>query len=596
MTDWTPANDNDSSNDTNADPGTGRSAGRPTKKKRSKTSRRRTKKKVIKKADAGAGVEPVSTTTDSPDATDTPKTDRRDRSRAPRKPRDLRQQRREEQAEANAAREENPDAEPTQHDDDAPATPPRKKKPAGKTDGKWEEIFAGKTFRELNLRKSVLRALDEAGFKSPTKIQAELVPLVMSGRDVLGQSRTGSGKTAAFGLPVVERCIRGLEFQAIVLAPTRELAIQINDELSMLGKFTPLSFAAVYGGQKIETQAKKLAKRPEVIVATPGRLMDMMNRGHIHFGNIRFAILDEVDRMLDIGFRDDIKKILGSIRSTDHQTVFVSATISKEIEELARKFMKPDAERLETVGGSLTVSLVDQHYISVQPWDKSRLLSHMIREEEPELGLVFCRMKRTVDKITTGLKKDGIKAEAIHGDLPQAKRDRIMRELRAGRLHILVASDLAARGIDVDGITHVINFDLPDDPEIYVHRIGRTARAGRGGVAFSFVSPDQGPLLTEVEKLANTHIPPYEIHGFEPGPVPRGVIEEREKEEKHAEMLKGRNRYTASRPELPANATVDPSKFPGGIVPAQLPKRRLGGRMKTSRALKRESSGKPASD
>jgi len=482
-----------------------------------------------------------------------------------------------------------------------PVEKPRRKtdnsKPRGKADKKWEEIFAGKTFRQLGLRGSILKSLDAAGFEAPTKIQAELIPLALTGKDILGQSRTGSGKTAAFGLPVVNNCVRGIEFQAIILAPTRELAIQITDELASLARYTPLNFATVYGGQKIETQASRLAKRPEVVVATPGRLMDMMNRGHIHLGNVRFAVLDEVDRMLDIGFRDDIKKILGAIRSTEHQTMFVSATISDEIESLGRTFMQKDAERLVTTGGSLTVSLVDQRYISVEPWDKPRLLTHVVNYEKPELALVFCRMKRTVDKITNGLKKDGINAEAIHGDLPQGKRNSIMKQLRAGKLHVLVASDLAARGIDVDGITHVINFDLPEDPEIYVHRIGRTARAGRGGVAFSFVSPDQGPLLTQVEKLANTHIPAYETHGFDPGPVPSDIEKERVTQEKRRETLKSMNRYTASRPELPAESgALDPAKFPGGIVPTKLPKRRLGGKMKTSRVIKLEAAQKMSKD
>jgi len=519
----------------------------------------------------------------------------RSRERLSRAPRDLR--RRKEEAEEAAAEDgggvERTVAEAASKTPASAAKPDRK--PRGKTDAKWEEIFAGKTFRDLGLRKTVLRALDEAGFASPTKIQAEMVPLAMKGVDIMGQSRTGSGKTAAFGLPVVNNSIRGLEFQTIILAPTRELAIQITDELSMFAKYTPLQIATVYGGQKIETQAKKLSKRPEIIVATPGRLMDMMNRGYLHLGNVRFAILDEVDRMLDIGFRDDIRKILGAIRSTEHQTVFVSATISEEIEQLSRKFMRKDAERLETTGGSLTVSLVDQRYIPVEPWDKSRLLSHLIEREEPELALVFCRMKRTVDKITANLRRDGVKAEAIHGDLPQRKRDKIMKDLRAGHLHVLVASDLAARGIDVAGITHVINFDLPDDPEIYVHRIGRTARAGRGGVAFSFVSPEQGPLLTQVEILANTHIPPYEIEGFKPGPVPENVVEERQKEEERKEMLKGRNRYAASKPALPADQKLDQSKFPGGVVPAKLPKRRLGGRMKTNKVIQREQVEKSLS-
>ncbi|MFG0292315.1 MAG: DEAD/DEAH box helicase [Phycisphaerales bacterium JB050] len=458
-----------------------------------------------------------------------------------------------------------------------------KGKPQGKTDKKWEEIFAGKSFEDIGLRGTVRKALAELGFKSPTKIQAEMVPLVLAGKDVLGQSRTGSGKTAAFGLPVINNCIRGLPFQAVILAPTRELAIQITDELRSFAKYTPLKMVTVYGGQKIDTQAKSLAKNPEIIVATPGRYMDMIGRGYLNQDNIRFVVLDEVDRMLDIGFRDDIRKILSGIRG-DHQTVFVSATISPEIESLGRAFMKKDAERLETVGGSLTVSLVDQYYFTVEPWDKSRLLRHVLKKEEPELALVFCRMKRTVDKITEGLRRSGINAAAIHGDLPQGKRNQIMEQLHAGELHILVASDLAARGLDVDGITHVINFDLPEDPEIYVHRIGRTARAGRGGVAFSFVSPDQGALLTEVELLANTHVPARSYDDFEPGPVPSDVEEQRKREAQRREMLSSKNRYKSAAPEVPApKEKIDASKFPGGVVPTKLPPRRMGGKISRGR-------------
>jgi ATP-dependent RNA helicase DeaD len=463
-----------------------------------------------------------------------------------------------------------------------PAFVPAGTRPEGKVDKKWEEIFAGKTFADIGLRGTVQRGLDDLGFKSPTKIQAAMVPLVLDGKDVLGQSRTGSGKTAAFGLPVINNCVRGIPYQAVILAPTRELAIQITDELRSFAKYTPLRIATVYGGQKIDTQAKNLARNPEIIVATPGRYMDMIGRGYLNQDNVRFVILDEVDRMLDIGFRDDIRKILSGIRG-EHQTVFVSATISPEIESLGRAFMKKDAERLETTGGSLTVSLVDQYYFTVEPWDKSRLLRHVIFKEKPELALVFCRMKRTVDKITEGLRRAGINAAAIHGDLPQGKRNQIMEQLHAGELHILVASDLAARGLDVDGITHVINFDLPEDPEIYIHRIGRTARAGRGGVAFSFVSPDQGELLTQVEVLANTHVPSRSYDDFEPGQVPDDIRQGRQREVERREVLSSKNRYKSSTPQMPASAKVDASKFPGGVVPTKLPPRRMGGKISRGR-------------
>ncbi len=463
---------------------------------------------------------------------------------------------------------------------------PRPKRGAG-----WEEIFGDVSFRELGLRNTVLRGLDDLGFQNPTKIQAEMIPAVLEGRDVLGQSRTGSGKTAAFGLPAINNAIRGLPFQTVVLAPTRELAIQITNELRSFAKHTPIRVLPVYGGQKIVTQAAKLEREPEIIIATPGRLMDMVDRGYLHLDNVRYIMLDEVDRMLDIGFRDDIKKILGRIK-TEHQTIFVSATISPEIEQLARTFMRDDVLHIRTSAGSLTVSLVKQYYFSVEPWDKRRMLKELVGREAPELALVFCRTKRTVDNVSEFLTKHGVDAVAIHGDLPQSKRNRIIERLRAGKLHVLVASDLAARGLDVDGITHVVNYDLPEDPEIYVHRIGRTARAGRGGVAFSFVASDQGGLLTQIEVLANTHIEEREYDDFRPGPVPSGVRAERAQDEQRTERLRKLNRYSASPPPLAPRTGGKTSsvKFPGVLVPTKLPPKRLGGKVKTARSMKREAT------
>lgn len=480
----------------------------------------------------------------------------------------------------------------------------------------WDEIFEGKVFADLGLRNSVCKGLEAAGFRHPTKIQAQMIPAVLAGKDVLGQSKTGTGKTAAFGLPLYHMATRGLAFQSLILAPTRELAIQIAEELASLGQFTPIRISAVFGGQEVRTQAQRLEQGPEIIVATPGRLMDMKERGYLHFDNVKFVVLDEVDRMLDIGFRDDIRRILSQIK-TAHQTVFVSATISEEIEKLARTYMK-DPVRLETTGGSLTVSLVEQHYISVNSWDKKKLLHYVLTHEEPELTLVFCRMKRTVDEVAKFLKEKGIDAHAIHGDMYQGKRNSVMRRLRAGQLGVLCASDLASRGLDVEGISHVVNYDMPEDPEIYIHRIGRTARAGRGGVAWSFVTPEQGDLLTAVEKLANIHIPEKKYPGFEPGPVPQRVREERQREEKLIEQKRAVSRYKTPVPgavvggdkgpvpEAAPQATPgasqgvgrvpsapaaiapapDPSKFPGGLVPTKMPPKLMQGRVKTARSMK----------
>lgn len=489
------------------------------------------------------------------------------------------------------------DAPESDDEDDEVAPAPRRrgKAPVVADVANWDEVFESLSFADLGLRSSILKGVEAAGFKHPTKIQADLIPVVLAGKDVLGQSRTGTGKTAAFVLPLFNLLQRDVPFQVVVLAPTRELAVQIAEEAKELGKFTPIRVVPLYGGQSIQTQYKELECGPEIIVATPGRLMDMVDRGALHFDNVKIAVLDEVDRMLDIGFRDDIRKILGRMRG-EHQTVFVSATISEEIERLARSYMK-DPVKLVTTGSSLTVSMVEQHYISVQPWDKRSMLLHVLTNEEPDLTIVFCRMKRTVDNVATFLADKGIDAHAIHGDMYQSKRNSVMTRLRSGKLAVIVASDLASRGLDVDGITHVINYDIPEDPEIYVHRIGRTARAGRHGVGWTFVTPEQGPLLTAVEHLANIHIPEKSYPDFKPGPVPSDVRAQRERDQQRYEKLQERNRFQG--PALPAAAQAkesggssgssapaakpDASKFPGGLVPTKLPPKRMGGRMRTSR-------------
>jgi ATP-dependent RNA helicase DeaD len=455
---------------------------------------------------------------------------------------------------------------------------------------KASDIFATeRSFAELGLRSSVLKGVEALGFQKPTHIQAQLIPAILTGRDVLGQAKTGSGKTASFGLPLIHMCGKDGQFQAVVLCPTRELAIQITDEINELAQFTPIRAVTVFGGQAIQAQARKLQGTAQIIVATPGRLMDMKERGLLHFDNCKFVVLDEVDRMLDIGFRDDIRRIL-DMTPPSRQTIVVSATISDEIERLARKHMK-DPEKIVTAAGSLTVSMVEQHYLSVDGWDKERLLVHLLTHEEPALTIVFCKLKRTVDKLAKRLQAAKIDVHAIHGDMPQGKRNKVMEHLRTGKLAVLVASDLASRGIDVDDISHVINYDLPEDPEVYVHRIGRTARAGRKGVAWAFVTPTQGKLLSQVEDLINIMIPKMEYPDFKPSPRPDGY---RDPEDRHSGGLTlahpvGITPPTASGPKktrleasvnLDLPAAPDPSKFPGGIVPTALPPNRMFGKIK----------------
>lgn len=471
--------------------------------------------------------------------------------------------------------------EETQQRTEAPAMPTR------------EEVFDhAQTFASLGLRSSVLKGVEEAGFKHPTVVQAQLIPPMLAGKDLLGQARTGSGKTAAFGLPLLCMCERDIQAQALVLVPTRELAMQVTAEINELGRHTPIRAASIFGGEHIRGQAEKLKRGGHIIVGTPGRVMDMAGRGHFSFKGIRIAVLDEVDRMLDIGFRDDIRRILEQCPPPGtRQTVMVSATIAGEIERLARKQMH-NPEKIVTAAGSLTVNSVEQHYLAVNPWDKKQLLIHLLKHEEPALTLVFCRLKRKVDELARALNAVGIDARAIHGDMPQGKRNTVMKQLRGGELTVLVASDLASRGIDVDDISHVVNYDLPEDPEVYVHRIGRTARAGRKGVAWSLVTPEQGPLLTEIEMLINREVPKMDYGDFKPTGKPPEWRDERPAAGGLVRADVGPGAPPPPEPkvnriqraaQMEPPAAVDPAKFPGGLVPTKMPPKRMHGRIPTNR-------------
>lgn len=465
---------------------------------------------------------------------------------------------------------------------------PTRTRQISEPEGGWsdESFCLDKTFADLGLSDDILKAMDERGFKHPTKIQAELVPLALTEVDILGQAKTGTGKTAAFALPLLELIEPGDSMCAIVLAPTRELAVQIKQDIEELAPHTGLSVCAIYGGQSINVQADQLRKHPEIIVGTPGRVLDMIERGFLSLSQIEFAVLDEVDRMLDIGFRDDIRRILGKCPK-DRQTIFVSATFTDEIEKLARKFMQ-DPVKLEVSAGALTVDLVKQGYVTVEPWDKRRMLAHVLMHEEPALTIVFCRMKRTVDSVVRYLERKGISAHAIHGDLTQSKRNSVMNKFRSGDLAVLVASDLASRGIDVEGITHVVNYDLPEDPDIYVHRIGRTARAGRNGHAWSLVTPAQGALLTDIELLVNAEIPAMTYEDFEARERPEDWKDEPTGgrptyEVKGVKKKEATNRFAEE--SLPAEENLSDAekaaKFPGGIVPSKKPPRLMRGKTRT---------------
>jgi len=394
-------------------------------------------------------------------------------------------------------------------------------------------------FAALGVRPSILKALAEASFITPSEIQTLLIPRALAGVDILGQARTGTGKTAAFAIPILQRAEKGLATQAIFLVPTRELCVQVEAEIQRIGKYTPIRTAAVFGGQKIMAQMKYLKNGPELIVGTPGRVIDLLDRRIINFQNIRFVVLDEVDRMLDIGFRDDIRNMLSRIKgmrrdveppaegagpapTSSHQTIFVSATIGGEIERLARQYMREPIEKLIAPGADdkPTVASVEQYYLSVQLWDKYRLLRTLLERENPDLAIVFCRTKRGAEKIAHRLHADGIECREIHGNLAQNKREKVMKNFRSGKFDVLIATDLASRGIDVADISHIINYDIPEDPEVYIHRVGRTARMGAAGKAFTLVTPQQGDELTKVESLINMVIPKAQLEGFEASPTP----------------------------------------------------------------------------
>jgi len=451
-----------------------------------------------------------------------------------------------------------------------------------------DEIFdSSVTFRDLGLSDSVLKGIESAGFVHPTHIQNRLIRAALQGKDILGQAKTGTGKTAAFGLPILHMAQTDLPMQALVLTPTRELAAQVTAELEELGRHTPIRATCIIGGESMRQQSRAIERGAQIMVGTPGRIMDMQGRGQIHFKNIHFVVLDEVDRMLDIGFRDDIRRILKATPDR-RQTFFVSATISSEIETLARSFMNDDAEKIVTASGSLTVSLVDQKYIAVEPWDKPQHILYLIKHEKPDTTVIFCRTKATVHRLTRYLRDHGVNCREIHGDLIQKKRTKVMESLRKGGVDVLVASDLAARGLDVEHISHVINYDLPDDPELYIHRIGRTARAGRRGTAWSFVTPEQGKLLTEIEKLTGVLIDKVEYRGFRPGPVPADVAEQRKRDQRPVSTTTPAQRLAErAAPSAVPSDQLSPEElaamFPGGVVPKGPPPRTLGSRFRTRR-------------
>lgn len=352
---------------------------------------------------------------------------------------------------------------------------------------------------------SIMRALNEMGFEEPTPIQKAAIPVALAGGDLIGQAQTGTGKTAAFGIPALEIVnTRQRKPQVLVLSPTRELAIQVAEELNKMAQFTCIQAVPIYGGQDIQRQFRRLRANHQIIVATPGRLMDHMERGSISFESVKMVVLDEADEMLNMGFIDDINKILAAVPE-ERQTLLFSATMPKAIQELANQYLKTP-ELIKMKPTKVTMDLIEQYYIEVHDRQKFDVLCRLLDMHAPDLAIVFGRTKRRVDEVTEGLKKRGYAAEGIHGDLSQAKRDSVIRQFREGTIDILVATDVAARGLDISGVTHVYNYDLPQDPESYVHRVGRTGRAGNSGKATTFVIPREIEHLRLIEQLTKRKI------------------------------------------------------------------------------------------
>lgn len=359
-------------------------------------------------------------------------------------------------------------------------------------------------FGSLELNKKIVSALQEMGFEEPSPIQSKTIPLALEGHDVIGQAQTGTGKTAAFGIPMIENINESTRtIQGLVITPTRELCIQVSEELSRIGKFKRVKTLPIYGGQAIERQIRSLRMGVHIVIGTPGRLLDHIRRNTIKLSNVKMLVLDEADEMLDMGFVDDIEAIMETIENEDRQTLLFSATMPRPILNLTKRYMK-DAMVVAISKEKLTVPLIDQVYYETK--DKLEGLCRVLDSETTGQLIIFCRTKKGVDDLVASLSSRGYLADGLHGDLSQSQRDRVMKKFRDNKLDILIATDVAARGIDIDDITHVINYDIPQDPESYVHRIGRTGRAGRKGIAITFIQPREYRQLKLIERITKTKI------------------------------------------------------------------------------------------
>lgn len=417
-------------------------------------------------------------------------------------------------------------------------------------------------FEALDLIEPLLRALANEGYGEPTPVQAKSIPSLLLGRDLLGVAQTGTGKTAAFTLPMLQGLSERREKaepghpRALVLAPTRELANQIGDSARTYGRNLRLRTVVVLGGVPIGKQIRALAAPTDILVATPGRLLDLMHQRKVFLDKVAYFVLDEADRMLDLGFVNDVKKIAQRLPK-GHQTALFSATMPKAVSALATGLLR-DPVRVEVAPPATTAERIDQRVLFLARTDKNALLAHLLNDAAMERVLIFTRTKRGADRVSRYLDRNGIVAAAIHGDKAQNARERALASFKSGKVRALVATDIAARGIDVDNVTHVINVDLPNDPASYVHRIGRTARAGAGGMALSFCSEDDHPLLQAVEKTTRQAIQVFDDHPFHDPSV--AALRPAAKPQRKRRKVRG-YKGKAPRPEKPSNETAETVSF-----------------------------------
>ena len=394
------------------------------------------------------------------------------------------------------------------------------------------------SFDDLDLSPVMRRAVAKAGFTKPSPIQAALIPLALDGLDVIGQARTGTGKTAAFSIPILEQ-LDPLEDcfdpQAIVVVPTRELADQVGREAERLAHGAPTEIAVLAGGKNMNRQLRQLENGVQIVVGTPGRLHDHLQRRTLRTDNVWCVVLDEADRMLDDGFRPQIERILRKC-PRDRQTLFLSATLPPIVQKLAKTYMQ-DPVIIDCCKNEMAVETIEQRYFTVAQDNKTELLERLLERERPEQAIVFCRTKRGTDRLYRRLAKSHDSCGSMHGDMQQRERDRVLQRLRERKLKILVATDVVGRGIDISTISHIVNYDIPQDSDDYVHRVGRTGRMGRDGIAFTFIVPGEGDMLTSIEQRINKELIRDTIDGFDAAPKPKVVAEE----EKPAEPKKRLN-------------------------------------------------------